>query len=236
MIFYPLADTVDDSSSVPVQSDAQVATTDGQHILGAAVTSNSATLSDIGVTIPKLNCLSQDAQGNELPLAYGDALSPLDLTHTVTTLPLSGVRPTAINQVIASPQSNLAFITYTAAETNTNATLPYYLPATSSAPYTLGYIPLTALSGGTSPSAPLAGAFTPDDKIFFVSTAGDNSIHFISVRPTRQEPIRSRSAPTCRPARPLRIPAALSQAAAQPFRPRLSRLSRARLHRAQSIG
>jgi hypothetical protein len=45
----------------------------------------------------------------------------------------------------------------------------------------VGYVPLTALSGGTSPSAPLAGAFTPDDKLFFVSTAGDNSIHSISV-------------------------------------------------------
>jgi hypothetical protein len=181
MIFYPLADTVDDSSSIPVQSDAQVSTTDGQHILGAAVTSNGAMLADIGVTIPKLNCLSQDSKGDYLPMGNGDALSSLPLTHTVSEVPLSGVSPTAINQVIASPASNLAFITYTAAETNTNATLPYYLPSTNSAPYTLGYVPLTAQSGGTSPSAPLAGAFTPDDKIFFVSTAGDNLIHSISV-------------------------------------------------------
>jgi sugar lactone lactonase YvrE len=205
MIFYPLADTVDDSSSVPVQSDAQVATTDGQHILGAAVTSNGATLSDIGVTIPKLNCLSQDSQGNDLPLAYGDALSSLQLTHTVSEMPLSGVSPTAINQVVASPQSNLAFITYTAAETNTSASLPYYLPATSSAPYTLGYIPLTAQSGGTSPSAPLAGAFTPDDKIFFVSTAGDNMIHAISVPLVATNPAKadtkqiSPNLPACSP-------------------------------------
>jgi hypothetical protein len=138
-------------------------------------------LSDIGVTIPSLNCLSQDSNDDLLPLASGDTLSSLQLTHTVSEIPLSGVSPTAINQVIASPQSNLAFITYTAPETNTNATLPYYLPATSSTPYTLGYIPLTSQSGGTSPIAPLAGAFTPDDKLFFVSTAGDNMIHSISV-------------------------------------------------------
>jgi hypothetical protein len=181
MVFYPLADTVDSSSTVPVQSDAQVATTDGQHILGAAVTTSGAVLSDIGVTIPKLNCLSQDSEGNYLPMGYGDALMPLSMTHTLSQVPLSGVSPTAINQVIASPASNLAFVTYTAAETNANATLPYYLPATSSAPYTLGYIPLTTQSGGTSPIAPLAGAFTPDDKLFFVSTAGDDMIHFISV-------------------------------------------------------
>jgi hypothetical protein len=30
-------------------------------------------------------------------------------------------------------------------------------------------------------TAPLTGAFTPDDKLFFVSTAGDNMIHYISV-------------------------------------------------------
>jgi len=181
MVFYPLADTVESSSSVPVQSDTEVATTDGQHILGAAVTGSGAALSDIDITIPRLNCLSLDSQGNELPMGSGDALLPLSLTHTVTEIPLSEVSPTAINQVVASPASNLAFVTYTAAETNSNATLPYYLPATSSAPYTLGYIPLTTQSGGTSPIAPLAGAFTPDDKIFFVSTAGDNMIHFISV-------------------------------------------------------
>ena len=181
MIFYPLADTVEDSSSIPVQSDAQVATTDGQHILAAAVTTNGPMLSDIDVTIPNLNCLSQDSGGNYLPMGTGDALSSLQLTHTVTEMPLSEVSPTAINQVVASPQSNLAFITYTAPETSTSATLPYYLPPTSTTPYTLGYIPLNAQSGGTSPSAPLAGAFTPDDKIFFVSTAGDNMVHAISV-------------------------------------------------------
>jgi hypothetical protein len=34
-----------------------------------------------------------------------------------------------------------------------------------------------------SPTAPLAGAFSPDHSIFFVSTAGDNEIHFISIPP-----------------------------------------------------
>jgi len=38
--------------------------------------------------------------------------------------------------------------------------------------------------GGSAPSAitaPLAGAFSPDNSLFFVSTAGDNLIHYISV-------------------------------------------------------
>ena len=36
-------------------------------------------------------------------------------------------------------------------------------------------------SSATPPTAPLAGAFSPDNSIFFVSTAGDNEIHFISI-------------------------------------------------------
>jgi sugar lactone lactonase YvrE len=178
MVFYPLADTVDDSSSVAVQSDALAATVDGQHVLAAAVTSTGATLSDIDVTIPKLNCLYQETDSgysDNHTLAADKVLSPLPLTHTVTTLPLSGVSPTAINQVVASPKSDLAFITYTALETNTGATLPYYTPDSG----TVGYVTLTA---GSSPiHAPLAGAFSPDNKLFFVSTAGDNKIHSISV-------------------------------------------------------
>jgi hypothetical protein len=30
-------------------------------------------------------------------------------------------------------------------------------------------------------TAPLAGAFSPDNRIFFVSTAGDNLVHYISI-------------------------------------------------------
>jgi hypothetical protein len=66
--------------------------------------------------------------------------------------------------------------------------LPYYLPsssATSISPEagTVGYVPLTTQKGGTPPGAPLAGAFTPDDQYFFVSTAGDNMIHYIKIPP-----------------------------------------------------
>jgi hypothetical protein len=95
---------------------------------------------------------------------------------------------TAINQVVPSPQSNLAFFTYSADADNasTSAQLPYYLPSSSASsavpePGTIGYVPLITQTGGTAPTAPLAGAFAPDDKLFFVSTAGDNMIHYISI-------------------------------------------------------
>jgi trimeric autotransporter adhesin len=199
MIFYPLADTVDDSSSAAVQSDALATTVDGKHVLGAAVTASGATLSDIGITIPKYNCLSQDSNGDYLSMLAGDTLSPLTFTHTLATVSLSEVSPTAINQVVTSPVAtssgdNLAFITYTALETNTNAKLPYYVTNSNGTAGTVGYI---TLEGSSSIIAPLAGAFSPDNKYFFVSTAGDNMIHFINVSTLTDTKQISPSLPAC---------------------------------------
>jgi hypothetical protein len=78
--------------------------------------------------------------------------------------------------VVTSPASNLAFITYSGSMPG--APLPYYQPASNGGAGTLSYLTLT---GGDAVTAPLAGAFTPDDQIFFVSTAGDNKVHYISV-------------------------------------------------------
>jgi hypothetical protein len=191
LTFYPTAD------SVAVQSDALVATTDGKHILGAAVTGSVATLSDIDVTIPKYNCLPAESDSN-YPLLNGDTLSPLTLTHTqnTQTLDSSKVKATAINQVITSPQSNLAFVTYTANASNTGAELPYYQPVSGSALGTLGYVSLT---GSSAISAPLAGAFTPDDTLFFVSTAGDNLLHYIDVSTLTDTKQLTPSLPACTP-------------------------------------
>jgi len=197
MTFYPLADTVEDASSKAVQTDALVATTDGQHILGAAVTGSGTTLADIDVTIPQYNCLPLESDSN-YSLINGDALSPLPLTHTETTQTLdsSKVSATAINQVIASPQSNLAFVTYTAKASNANAQLPYYVPGSGAAAGTLGYISLT---GSSAISAPLTGAFTPDDTLFFVSTAGDDLLHYIDVSTLTDTKQVTPSLPACTP-------------------------------------
>ena len=45
----------------------------------------------------------------------------------------------------------------------------------------VGYVSFADSTSATPPTAPLAGAFSPDNSIFFVSTAGDNQIHFISI-------------------------------------------------------
>ena len=76
---------------------------------------------------------------------------------------------------VPSPASNLAFITYSGS--TPGALLPYYQPQASGAG-TVNYLTLT---GSSAITAPVAGAFSPDDKLFFVSTAGDNQIHYISI-------------------------------------------------------
>jgi hypothetical protein len=165
MAFYPAS-----GDSFDVQTDVLTATTDGNHILGAAVTSGGTTLTDIALDIAPTECTLAAALSTNGALVSG---TPAALN----------VNATAVNQVVASPASNLAFVTYTAAESNTNATLPFYQPNTTDPKQqgTIGYLPLATQSGGVSPSAPLAGIFTPDDQLFFVSTAGDNMIHTISV-------------------------------------------------------
>jgi hypothetical protein len=163
MTLYPLADFK------AVQSDVLAATTDGKHILGAALLGGGITLSDLAVTIPTNAC----------PISISgttQTLSALPITSTVSQVSLTGINATSINQIEASPVSNLAFITYTGS--SANAQLPYYIPAAGGGPGTVGYVTLT---GSAAITAPVAGAFTPDNSIFFVSTSGDNKIHYITI-------------------------------------------------------
>jgi hypothetical protein len=160
--FYPLGD------SVPTQTDVLAATTDGQHVLGAALIGGGVTLSDIGVTIPTTEC----------PGAGTNTLTPLIIPHTLNQTPLAKVNATAVDQVVPSPASNLAFITYTGS--TPGALLPYYVPGTGGTLGTVGYLTLGG-SAAASITAPLAGIFSPDNTLFFVSTSGDNLIHYISV-------------------------------------------------------
>ncbi len=156
----------------PVQSDVLAATTDGKHILSAAMLGGGITLSDINVTIPAGACPAATPSGTS------SILNPLTIQHPATPYtqqPLT-VNASTINQIIASPVSNLAFVLYNGS--NTGAQLPYYVPSSTGGAGTVGYITLT---GSSAITAPLAGAFTPDDSIFFVSTAGDNKIHYLSI-------------------------------------------------------
>jgi len=176
ILFYPQGAPPD--NTVPVETDVLAATTDGEHILGAASSATSdtgpITLSDIGVTIPTTQC----------PGAGTNTLTALNTDPKVdATVTFNQVAASAVNQVVASPASNLAFLTYQGSSTTNSALLPYYVPG-SDAP---GYLPLT----GSSTIDPIAGAFSPDNSLFFVSTTGDNLIHYISVSDVLTNPAKA---------------------------------------------
>jgi sugar lactone lactonase YvrE len=177
ILLYPQGDSVLDASNNPVRTDTLAATTDGNHILGAAFINGGITLSDIGVTIPS---------STECPGAGSNTLTPLTIQHTLNQAVLSKANATSVNQVIASPASNLAFITYTGS--TPGASLPYYVPGSGGAAGSVGYLTLT---GSSTITAPLAGAFSPDDSLFFVSTAGDNMIHYLSVPLVTSNPAKA---------------------------------------------
>ena len=197
--FYPLGD------SEPVQSDVMGATVDGQHILSATATGGGGiTLNDIATLIPTTTGAKSSAGVTiSPPIACPvttsgtspnqvQTLGALTINSTYTQATIAGVNAVAVNQVVTGsvPQntasqtvaSNLAFVTYSpVSPSNTNAQLPYYIPAAGSAPGAFNYVTFT---GGSAVSAPLVGAFSPDNTIFFVSTAGDNKIHYISIPTT----------------------------------------------------
>jgi trimeric autotransporter adhesin len=194
--FYPLGD------SEPVQSDVLGATVDGQHILSASATAGGGiTFNDIAVTIPTGTGATNSAGTTITPpigcpsTTSGTAPNQVQTlgalaihsTYTQTTIP--NVSAAAVDQVVTGsvPQvtasqtvaSGIAFVTYTpSSSSNTNALLPYYIPAAGGAAGALNYV---TFSGGSAVSAPLVGALSPDNTIFFVSTAGDNKIHYISI-------------------------------------------------------
>ena len=149
-IYYPLAATVG------AATDHVAATNDGNHIFGAGLTQG---FTDIDVTIPTGPCPATN--------------TGIQLTPTFNQYPLAGISPTEIDQVVASPDSNIAFVTYNSAAAT--GLLPAYQPsATAGQPGTLTNVQLS----GTA-QAPIAGVFSPDETLFFVSTSGDNLVHFI---------------------------------------------------------
>ena len=193
MLFYPQGPAPD--NTVNVDTDVLAATTDGNHILGAAWSGGAITLSDIDVTIPStpsdpgvpipaFNCLPPYPTDTSLP--NGSTLSPLVLgtPYTQSNIPVTASQ---VNQVVPSPGSNLAFVTYNPSAGSVGAaSLPFYLPGPAPQPGNpptagaVGSVKLTA-SGTTVPTAPIFGVFSPDSSYFFVSTAGDDLIHYITI-------------------------------------------------------
>ena len=188
MTYYPLVD------QEGVQSDALASTVEGHHILGAQWTAGGGiTLSDIAISLPgpTVNGIPVPAACpvSTNPITQAQTLSPLNINvGAVHQVPLPVSNVTGVNQVLTGSTpvpisggtgTSLAFVTYSGS--GANATLAYYLPATGGAVGTVGTV---ALTGASSITAPLVGAFSPDNSYFFVSTAGDNEIHVIQIPTT----------------------------------------------------
>jgi sugar lactone lactonase YvrE len=173
IVFYPQGD------SVPAQTDVLASTTDGQHVLGAAVVGGAVQLSDIGVTIPATAASGTGGSSQTVNLPdqcpqTGSQMTPLMLTSTLNQIGVNGINATALNAIVTSPAQNLAFLTYDG--TTPGGTLPYYVPGAKG---TLGALNYITLTGGNAVLAPVAGAFSLDNQYFFVSTSGDEQVHFV---------------------------------------------------------
>ncbi len=126
----------------------------------------------------------------------GQTLEPLTIDHPYGTqqFSVSGINASAVNQIVASPASNLAFLTYTGS--TPGAKLPFYKPGSAGTPGTLNYVTLT---GGNAVTAPVVGAFSLDDKLFFVSTTGDNLIHLVNTTTLQDTQQINPNLPACAP-------------------------------------
>jgi hypothetical protein len=181
---YPGTVATQGGDSEAVQSDVLTATTDGKHILSAGMVGGGVTLSDISITVPVEQCPSSTTGTGSSQV---ETLLPLVIPGSVNQVAVAGINATSLNQVVASPVSNLAFITYNGS--TSGAQLPYYVPGAGGSAGTLNYVRLSSCPKtnpawpcySTTVTAPVAGAFTADDSIFFVSTAGDNMIHYLSI-------------------------------------------------------
>jgi hypothetical protein len=213
--FYPQGD------SVAATTDALATTTDGKHVLGATISGGGIQLSDIGITIPTDKTTitgNPNAIFTPTPCGQtGSTLDPLLITHTLNQVQIAA-DATAVNQIVTSPPPTLvngstsqapsfAFITYSG--TTPAAKLPYYVPSTTSG--ALGTVGYVTLKGDSAITAPVAGAFSPDNTLFFVSTAGDNKIHYIGI------PTSAGAAPTDTQQFSPNLPACVPKSTSDPY-------------------
>lgn len=170
---------------VAAQTDILAATSDGNHILGLGLDGGtSPTLTDITVDYNK-----SLVNGACPSIVAGTASTSTNITTSPVTQVASappstlGFTASYLNQVVVSPSTSLAFLTYTPPSGSTaKVGLPYYEPTSTGALGKVGQVPFVEPAGTTAtPTAPLAGVFSLDNTLFFVSTAGDDLVHYIGV-------------------------------------------------------
>jgi hypothetical protein len=162
--YNPLAATVTGDAA-----DHLAATEDGDHILGAS----TSVFYDIEHS-PTGDTSRLVAPIGACPGVVDGSAGPLAIHTTLRQLALAGITPTQIDQVLTSPDSARAFVTYMA--NSAPGLLPMYIP--SSVAGGSGTLSNIQLSGGAQ--SPIAGVFSADSTSFFVSTTGDNLIHEVN--------------------------------------------------------
>jgi hypothetical protein len=155
-------------------------TTDGKHVISA--TANPMQLIDSNVVVPtNAGTNPEGACPTTQVTINGTTVTdtiPIEITNPANyPLSLASYAPSLIHQVVTSPNSSLAVVTYdSAAATPGNAQLPVYkVPA----PGVQGSVTPVKLTGAQA-TTPVAAIFSPDQSEIFVSTAGDNNMHIIS--------------------------------------------------------
>ncbi len=168
-------------------ADHLASTTDGRHLI-SAIASPTPQLIDSSVAVPTVaNGNSNGACPTTQVTTNGTTVTdtiPLQIATTPTTpQSLAQYAPSLIDQVVTSPDSTLAVVTYEATNaTPGNATLPVYkipaatVPGTNPAVGSISSVKLT----GTQATTPIAAIFSPDYSEIFVSTAGDSNMHIVS--------------------------------------------------------
>ena len=151
-----------------------MAATDGEHVISA--TANPAQLIDSNVIVPT-NAGANASGACPIDPTTKETL-PLEITNPANyPQSLAAFVPSLIHQVVTSPNSSLAVVTYdSTSATPGNAQLPVYkVPA----PGVKGSLTPVTLTGGQA-TTPVAAIFSPDQTEIFVSTAGDSNMHIVS--------------------------------------------------------
>lgn len=158
--FFPLAET----DAVPTQRVA--ATSDGAHLLGLGVGTAGPNLYDLALT--------PATSSTDPRIACTRTAAPVTFSSTASTRPLAIPATSTLNGIVPASNSSVAFVTY-GPGTAPNGALPFYFPATRT---------LSSLTLSGTATAPLAGAFSSDNKTFYVTTTGDNALHIVTVNGT----------------------------------------------------
>ncbi len=174
-------------------ADHLASTTDGRHLISAGINptvngsvSPTPLLIDSDVVVPT------NVPPNPPGTPPSGACPTTQVTNngvtTTVSLPapiadagdnpqsLAAFNPSVIHQVVTSPNSSLAVVTYESANPAPgNAQLPVYkVPASGP-----GVLTAAALKGPQA-TTPVAAIFSPDYQQIFVSTGGDSQIHIVS--------------------------------------------------------